>query len=83
MLKKELLIYIIILVIAAVSMHPDLLNEPSHRFSQMQSMGNYSHPFIYSFVLYMIVGILRVITAFIKKLFTSKKSNESDAIEEN
>jgi uncharacterized membrane protein len=83
MIKKEILIYIVILVVAAIGMHPDLISDPAQRFSQMQSMGNYTHPFIYSFILYLIIGIFRVIIGFIKKLFTSKQSDEEKITKED
>ncbi len=71
-IKKEALIYLGTLFILALLMHIDLLSDPSSRLSLMQEKENYSHPFIYSFVIYAVILILRKIIDFIMGLFEKK-----------
>ncbi len=71
-IKKETLIYLATLLILALLMHIDLLSDPSSRLSLMQEKENYSHPFLYSFIIYFIILILRKIIDFIMGLFEKK-----------
>ncbi len=71
-IKKEALIYLITLVILALIMHIDLLSDPMSRLNIMQEKENYSHPFLYSFVIYAVILILRKIIDFIMGLFEKK-----------
>jgi len=71
-IKRETLFYILILVILALISHSDLLTNPSSRFQIMYEKGNYSHPFVYTFVIYSILLILRKILDFIIGFFEKK-----------
>lgn len=71
-LKKELLFYFLTLIVLALIMHIDLLSDPFSRFQTMQEKENYSHPFLYSFVIYGIIFILRKVINFIVGLFEKK-----------
>ena len=71
-MKKETLIYLVTLLILALIMHIDLLSDPSSRLSIMQEKGNYFHPFLYSFIIYAIIFILRKMIDFIMGLFEKK-----------
>jgi len=71
-LKKEVLIYLVTLLILALIMHIDLLSDPLARLSTMHEKGNYFHPFIYSFIIYAVILILRKIIDFIMGLFEKK-----------
>jgi hypothetical protein len=73
-IKREVIIYIAMLFVLTLLMHSDLLSNPSPRFELMNKKGNYSHPFIYTFVIYSILLIIRKILDFIIGLF-EKKSN--------
>jgi len=73
-IKKEVIYYLLTLIVLALIMHIDLISDPFSRFQIMQEQGNYSHPFIYSFVIYSIVFILRKIIDLIMKIF-EKKTN--------
>lgn len=70
---KEVLIYLLTLLVLALIMHFDLLSDPSSRLQIMQDKGNYSHPFLYSFVIYFVILVLRKIIDFIVGLFEKKK----------
>ena len=71
-LKKEFLYYLLTLLILALIMHIDLLSDPLARLNQMHEKGNYTHPFIYSFVIYIIMLIVRKIIDFVTDIFNKK-----------
>ena len=71
-LKREILIYIFMLLVLAVVMHVDLLTDPSTRFEIMHEKENYSHPFLYTFVIYIIIFIIRKAIDLIAVLFQKK-----------
>ena len=71
-LKKELLIYLLTLLALALIMHIDLLSDPSARLQAMQEKENYTHPLLYSFVVYAVILILRKTIDFITGLFEKK-----------
>ncbi len=71
-IKKEALIYLVTLLILALIMHIDLLSDPLSRLSLMQEKENYSHPFLYSFIIYTVILILRKIIDFVMGLFEKK-----------
>jgi hypothetical protein len=68
-IKKEIFIYIIMFFFLTLIMHSDLLGDPSSRFVMMYEKGNYFHPFLYTFVIYSILFIVRKILDFIIGLF--------------
>ena len=71
-LLRELLYYLLTLFVLALIMHIDLLSDPSARLAMMQEKENYSHPFIYAFVIYIVIFILRKIIDFVMGLFDRK-----------
>lgn len=71
-LIKELLIYLSILLALALIMHIDLLSDPSARLQAMQEKENYTHPLLYSFVVYTVILIVRKTIDFIAGLFEKK-----------
>jgi len=71
-LKKELRLYLLTLLVLALIMHFDLLSDPFSRLEVMQEKGNYAHPFLYSFVVYSIILVLRKLIDFIVGLFEKK-----------
>ena len=71
-IKKEALIYLATLLILALIMHIDLLSDPLSRLNIMQEKENYFHPFLYSFIIYAVIFILRKIIDFIMGLFEKK-----------
>ena len=70
--KKELLYYLITFVVLALIMHFDLLSNPSARVELMKEKENYLHPFLYSFIVYSVILVLRIIINFISKIFEKK-----------
>ena len=71
-IKKEIFIYLVMLFLLALVTHSDLLSDPSSRFQMMHEKGNYSHPFLYTFVLYIVLFIIRKVLDFIIGLFEKK-----------
>jgi len=65
---KEFTYYMVILVVLALMQHQDLLEHPLVRFEHMQENGNFLHPFIWSFGVYLIIGIFRLVIKGVLKL---------------
>jgi hypothetical protein len=59
---REVLIYSALLILLGVLMHPDLLTHLGERFSLMQERSNFIHPFIYAFIVYIILFLFRYVT---------------------
>jgi hypothetical protein len=68
-IKKELTIYTALLTLLMFLMHPDMLSDPTARLGLMQDYGNYIHPLLYTFFLYLILYFLRALVSFIMKFF--------------
>jgi len=71
-IKKEILLYLLTLLVLALIMHIDLLSDPYSRLQIMQEKGNYSHPFLYAFIIYFVILILRKAIDFIMGIFEKK-----------
>jgi len=71
LIRKELVIYTALLTVLIVAMHPDLLTEPTIRLGLMQEHGNYIHPLLYTFFIYLVLFFVRFIISsvigFVKK----------------
>ncbi|MFA6137245.1 MAG: hypothetical protein WC667_04090 [Sulfurimonas sp.] len=74
-IKKEVLYYLFTLLALALIMHSDLLSNPFLRFHNMYEKGNFSHPFLYSFIIYGTILILRKTIDFIIGVFEKKSLN--------
>lgn len=72
-IKKELIIYLLVVLVLTLIMHSDLLTNPSMRINLMYEKENYSHPFLYSFFVYSAILILRKIIDFLSAIFTKNK----------
>jgi len=75
-LKKEIFIYILTLFVLALIMHIDLLSEPFARFQAMEDKENFTHPFLYAFIVYAVILILRKVIDFIMGLFEKKSDSK-------
>jgi hypothetical protein len=74
-MKKEVLIYLFILTVGAIIIHPDLLYAPLARFEWINERGNYYHPFVISTGVYLLIGVIRLTIRGIKHLY--KRSSKS------
>ena len=72
-IKKELIIYLLVVLVLTLIMHSDLLTNPSMRINLMYEKENYSHPFLYSFFVYSAILILRKIIDFLSAIYTKNK----------
>ena len=71
-IKKELIIYTALLTLLIVLMHPDMLSDPTVRLGLMQERGNYVHPLLYTFIVYLVLYFFRFVFSFVMKLFDKK-----------
>lgn len=67
-LLKEVVIFILLVLVVAPLMHPDLLSTPSERFGAMMEKENYWHPLLYTSVLYALIAVARWVVYLIKKI---------------
>jgi hypothetical protein len=67
-LRNELLYYVAILVVLAFIWHPDLFTSPLTRVDKILSYGNYLHPFLWAFGVYLFIGFFRAIYSLINYL---------------
>jgi ABC-type multidrug transport system fused ATPase/permease subunit len=72
-LRIELLYFFGLLLVLALVQHPDLLSSPLQRVQNMINSSNYIHPLLWTFVLYFIIAIVRIIVATIQR-FKNRKS---------
>ena len=72
-IRNEILFFLAILVVLAFLMHSDLFTSPLERFSTMSEMGNYLHPFLWTFGVYLFIGVFRLIYMGINYLKNKKK----------
>ena len=52
-------VFVLLLVLFALLMHPDLLTHPAERFAQMQARGSWFHPLLYTLPVYGVLLFLR------------------------
>lgn len=67
-MRKELAIYLIVLVLSAMLIHPDLLTSPLKRLDLMSERANYYHPFVFALAPYLVITLLRLLIQGLKKL---------------
>lgn len=67
-MKKELLIYLFIVILSALIFHPDLLSEPGSRLAMMSDRANYYHPLLFGLVIYLGIAVLRLILLGLRKI---------------
>ncbi len=76
-MKKELVIYGIVLVVLALVLHPDLLTSPIERFSELPHAGAYGigalHPLVFALVGYLGLWIFRGVWKGFSKIFSKKE----------
>lgn len=71
MLKKELLIFSILFLFLALGMHMNQwVNHPLEHLRQLATHKMPYHPLLYTFLLYIVVGILRGFWLIVKKIFS-------------
>jgi len=68
---REAVIYTGLLIVLSILMHPDLFSHAQERLAQMQERGSYYHPFIYAFIVYILLFFVRIVIK--KVIFLVKK----------
>jgi hypothetical protein len=66
--KKELLIYIVVVILSALVFHSDLFSDPAARLEMMSDRANYYHPLIFGLGIYVLIGLVRLIVIGIGKI---------------
>ena len=64
-IKIELIIFAALLIVLALFMHSDLLTSPSDRLELMSQKENYLHPLLWTFIIYTIIGFLRLLFKYV------------------
>ncbi|MGM0534259.1 MAG: hypothetical protein ACQERK_07180 [Campylobacterota bacterium] len=72
---KEIGIFLLVVAVLAVLQHSDLLSDPMNRFSMMADMGNYTHPFLWAVVPYLLLLGLRLAVKMVLKNISSNKED--------
>ena len=76
-MKKELLIYMVIFIILALALHPDLLTSPVERFYELPNSGAYGigafHPLVFALLGYLVLAVSRGIWKGFSKIFFKKE----------
>jgi len=72
-IKLELLYFSLLLIVLALSMHPDLITTPLDRLDLMNQKENYLHPIFWTSIIYTMIGVLRLI---LKYVFYLKNRNK-------
>jgi hypothetical protein len=71
MVKKELFIFLGLFLFLALGMHMNQwINHPLEHINHLLTHKMPYHPLLYTFLLYIVVAILRAFILFFKKLFT-------------
>jgi hypothetical protein len=73
-LKKQLFIYLAVLVVLALIQHPDLFIAPIDRIGDLPKAVVYGmgafHPFIFAFIAYLFFALITYLFSLIKRVFT-------------
>lgn len=74
-IKIELIYFSLILLGLAVLQHSDLLHSPIERINLMAEQGNYIHPLLWTFAVYIIIGLIRLIIKYLLYIKNRNKTN--------
>lgn len=73
MLKREVLIFIVIFLFLALGMHMNQwFSHPIEHLNQLNTHKMPYHPLLYTAIVYILLGIIRVVITTFMKLFTRK-----------
>lgn len=74
-LKIEFIYFTAILILLALLQHSDILTSPLDRIELMTQKGNYLHPLLWTSIVYLVVGLLRLVIRYIIYLKRKIKAN--------
>ena len=66
-IKNELIIFLVLLFLLSIGAHNDLLHTPLKRLTLMYDEGNFIHPFLYTLLVYILFGIIRLSITWVKR----------------
>ncbi len=74
-MKKEIIVFLSIFIFLALGMHfSEWLSHPLEHIQALPTSGAYGigalHPVVFTIAVYLILGIFRILFAYIKKLFS-------------
>ncbi len=75
-IRKELIIFGILLIVLTLLMHPDMLSNPLERFEMMSRRANFAHPLLYTGVLYFITVVIRILGNTLVKFFKKDEKKQ-------
>lgn len=67
---REMFLFVAVLAIMALMLHPDLLIAPAERYERMHASGSYLHPLLYAGGIYLLLSLLRGIRYLLSSFFT-------------
>ena len=70
---KEIIFFVVLIVVLALLQHGDLLTNPSDRIELMSQKENYLHPFLWASAVYFVILLFRLILVFVLKFFRKNK----------
>ena len=70
---RELIYFSLILLILAFIQHADLLHSPMKRVDLMAEKGNYLHPLLWTSIVYIATGLIRLIFKYMLYLKNRNK----------
>lgn len=72
-IKKEFIIFLVLFLVSSGLVHITAwLNNPIEQFQLLFSHPMPYHPFLYVFLIYIVIAIIRIVINLVKKLFTRK-----------
>lgn len=74
-IKIELIFFSLLLLVLAFLQHSDLLHSPLERINLMVEQGNYLHPLLWTFAVYIIIGLIRLIIKYLLYIKNRNKTN--------
>jgi hypothetical protein len=76
-MKKEFLIFSIILIVLALRMHPDFFTAPLQRLENLPTSGAYGlgaiHPLVFALAGYLLVLLIRGIWKMLSEVFKKRE----------
>jgi hypothetical protein len=76
-LKREILLFLVIFILLTTIQHPDIYSSPIVRISELPKAGAYGlgamHPFVFTFIVYIVVSLILFVTKKIKKIIKREK----------
>ena len=74
-LKKELIVFLVLFIVSSLLVHnAEWISNPIEHFSALSTHPMPYHPFLYVFLIYIVVSLLRGIISLVKKPSRKQKA---------